>query len=240
MARTEESAARVRKPNSRRTTRSGGPVSAPRKIGRGRPVRDAAREGARGAFRGAIIAAAERVFARSGFYATKMAAIAREAGVGVGTLYNYFESKELIFAEILVVRQAEFEETVHAAAVSDDPVERLRQVVQSFLSYLDEHSELLAIFEERGAVTECDVERLAGPRAARGYEKLLEVFEKNIRAAVKAKRVRNDVDTRLLVAMLSGAVNGAAYAWLKRGRRGRLASVTGELVELFLQGAEIR
>src|SRR5262245_55007662 len=74
-----------------------------------RPVREAAREGARGAFRDAIVSAAERVFARSGFYATKMAEIAREAGVGVGTLYNYFESKEVIFTEILVDRQAEFD-----------------------------------------------------------------------------------------------------------------------------------
>lgn len=203
-------------------------------------MRQSAREGARGAFRDAIVSAAERVFARSGFYATKMTQIAREAGVGVGTLYNYFESKEVIFGEIVVDRQAEFDRAVQAAATADDPVERLRQVVQSSLSYLDEHGALLAIFQERGAVTECDVERMAGPRAARGYERLLDLLEKHIRAAIRAKRVRDDVDVRLLVAMLSGAMNGAAYAWLKRDRRGRLASVTGELIELFLQGAASR
>jgi AcrR family transcriptional regulator len=169
-----------------------------------------------------------------------MAQIAREAGVGVGTLYNYFESKEVIFAEIVVDRQAEFDRTVQAAATSGDPVECLRQIVESSLSYLDQHGALLAIFQERGAVTECDVERLAGPRAARGYERHLDLIEKHIRAAVRAKRIRGDVDVRLLVAMLSGAMNGAAHAWLKRDRRGRLASVTGELIELFLQGAARR
>jgi TetR/AcrR family fatty acid metabolism transcriptional regulator len=237
MARTPE-AARARKAETRGLARTGPPQS--RKVARGRPVREFAREGARGAFRGAIVAAAERVFARSGFYETKMTEIAREAGVGVGTLYNYFKSKEVIFGEIVVVRQAEFDRTIQSAAVAEDPVERLRQIVESCLNYLDEHGALLAIFEERGAVTECDVERLAGPRAARGYERLLELFEKNIRGAVRAKRVRSDVDVRLLVAMLSGAMNGATYAWLKRGRRGRLASVTGELLELFLQGAACR
>lgn len=211
-----------------------------RKAVRGRLVREHARQEARGAYRGAIVAAAERVFARSGFYETKMAEIAREAGVGVGTLYNYFESKDVIFGEIVVVRQAEFDRTVQAAAVAGDPLERLRQIVESSLSYLDQHGALLAIFEERGAVNECDVERLAGPRVARGYERLLALMEKNIRAAVKAKCIRADVDTRLLVAMLSGAMNGATYAWMKRGRRGRLASVTGELMELFFQGAANR
>jgi AcrR family transcriptional regulator len=169
-----------------------------------------------------------------------MAEIAREAGVGVGTLYNYFESKEVIFAEIIVDRQAEFDRTLQAAATSDDPMERLRQIVESSLSYLEEHGALLAIFQERGAVTECDVERLAGPRAARGYERLLDLFEKHIRAAIRAGRIRDDVDVRLLVAMLSGAMNGATYSWLKRDRRGRLASVTGELIDLFLQGAASR
>lgn len=240
MARAAESHRDARKaePRPRAAARAVPPQS--RKVKRGRPVRESAREGARGAFRDAIVAAAERVFARSGFYESKMADIAREAGVGVGTLYNYFESKDVIFAEIVVVRQAEFDRTVQNAAVAEDPVERLRQIVDACLSYLDEHGDLLAIFEERGAVTECDVERLAGSRAARGYERLLEFLEKNIRAAVRAKRVRGDVDTRLLVAMLSGAMNGAAYSWLKRGRRGRLSSATGELVELFLQGAKNR
>jgi TetR/AcrR family transcriptional regulator, fatty acid metabolism regulator protein len=236
MARTHETE------RARKAAAHPGPV-ARRRLRNGsseRPVRESAREGARGAFRDAIVSAAERVFARSGFYATKMTEIAREAGVGVGTLYNYFESKEVIFAEIVVDRQAEFDRTVQAAATSEDPVERLRQIVQSCLSYLEEHGALLAIFQERGAVTECDVERLAGPRAARGYERLLDLIEKHVRAAVRAKRIRGDIDVRLLVAMLSGAMNGAAHAWLSRGRRGRLASVTGDLIELFLQGAASR
>jgi len=240
MSRTQENASRSRKADER----SGPPTRrSPRPNNNGnhaRPVRESAREGARGAFRGAIVSAAERVFARSGFYETKMTEIAREAGVGVGTLYNYFKSKEVIFAEIVVDRQAEFDRTVQAAATSDDPIERLQQIVQSCLSYLEEHGALLAIFQERGAVTECDVERLAGPKAARGYERLLDLFEKHIRVAVRAKRLRADVDVRLLVAMISGTMNGTAHAWLKRDRRGRLASVTGELIELFLQGAASR
>jgi TetR/AcrR family fatty acid metabolism transcriptional regulator len=239
MARAEESATRGRKSAARPPAMAKPPRKA-RKKPPERPVREFAREGARGTFRGAIVSAAERVFARSGFYATKMTEIAKEAGVGVGTLYNYFESKEVIFAEIVVDRQAEFERTVQAAAVADDPIERLRQIVESCLSYLDEHGALIAIFQERGAVTECDVERLAGPKASRGYERLLEHVERHIRAAVRARRIRDDVEVRLIVAMLAGAMNGATYAWLKRDRRGRLASVTGELMNLFLQGAASR
>ncbi len=46
---------------------------------------------------GAILEAAVRVLARRGFDATKIEEIAREAGIGKGTVYEYFDSKEDLF-----------------------------------------------------------------------------------------------------------------------------------------------
>lgn len=51
--------------------------------------------------------AAVRVFAREGFYRARMEAVAHEAKVAVGTIYNYFKSKEEI---LLSIFQAEFDE----------------------------------------------------------------------------------------------------------------------------------
>jgi AcrR family transcriptional regulator len=203
-------------------------------------VRESLREEARGTYREAIIAAAERVFTRAGFYTTRMADIAREAGVGVGTLYNYFESKELIFSEIVATKHGEFKSAVEGAAVAEDALERLRQIVRGSLECLDEHGGLYAVFMERGAVGESDVERLVSAKAAKGYTEFLELLEKTLRAAVRAKQIRSDVDPRLLVSALSGAMNGAVYSWMKRGRKGRVSQITDELVELFLNGAGTR
>ena len=44
-----------------------------------------------------IVAAAARVFAAKGFTGTLIADIAREAGIGKGTIYEYFRSKEELF-----------------------------------------------------------------------------------------------------------------------------------------------
>jgi len=51
--------------------------------------------------------AAVRVFAGEGFHRARMDAIAHEARVAVGTIYNYFKSKEEI---LLSIFQAEFDE----------------------------------------------------------------------------------------------------------------------------------
>jgi AcrR family transcriptional regulator len=215
-----------------------GRASAKSRADKPRPVREALREEARGTYRDAIIGAAERVFARSGFYTTRMADIAKEAGVGVGTLYNYFESKELIFSEILVTRHDEFKKRVEAGATASSPVERLRQLVNGSFSCLDDHGDLYAVIMERGGVAEWDLERLVGSKATSGYDEFLELVEKNVRAAIRAKELRGDVEPRTLVAVLIGGLNGIVYSWMKRGRKGRLTDTTGELMELFLQGAK--
>ena len=46
-----------------------------------------------------ILKAAMRIFAQNGVGKTKMADIAKAAGIGKGTIYEYFRSKEDIFAE---------------------------------------------------------------------------------------------------------------------------------------------
>ena len=207
----------------------------PRAVPRRR--RESAKEEARGAYREAILAAAERVFAKSGFYATRMADIAKEAGVAVGTLYNYFDSREVILSDLLSLRHREFHSKVLAAAVAGDPVIRLRQIVESSFGLIDENGALFATFMERGAVGEYDLERLLGAQAESEYGEFLTLLDKTVRACIREKKIRDDVEPRLIVSMLAGAMNGATYAWLKRGRKGRLTSVTADLFELFLQGA---
>jgi AcrR family transcriptional regulator len=51
--------------------------------------------------RAALLDASRRVFGRLGFVNTKISDIAAEAGVAQGSFYNYFDSKEQIFAEFI-------------------------------------------------------------------------------------------------------------------------------------------
>ena len=48
-----------------------------------------------------ILAAAQRLFAANGFDSTTTRDIAREAEIGVGTLFNYFPSKEAVVASLV-------------------------------------------------------------------------------------------------------------------------------------------
>jgi AcrR family transcriptional regulator len=63
-----------------------------------------------------ILCAAERLLKHYGFGKTTVADIAREAGVGVGTVYLEFPSKEAIVAELSTVRHGTVLEAMRAAA----------------------------------------------------------------------------------------------------------------------------
>src|SRR5256884_2729124 len=51
---------------------------------------------------GEIVAAALEVFGERGFAATKLADVARRAGVTKGTVYLYFDSKEALFKAVVL------------------------------------------------------------------------------------------------------------------------------------------
>ena len=48
-----------------------------------------------------IMEAGLKIFSQKGFHKTKIEEIAQEAGIGKGTVYEYFAGKEQLFQEIL-------------------------------------------------------------------------------------------------------------------------------------------
>src|SRR5678810_980791 len=87
--------------------------------------------------REAILRAAISVFAHNGYFNSKVADIAREAGVADGTVYLYFKSKEDLLHSIFD-RSAE---DAHGAARKQDeqlvdPKEKLRQIALLHLERL--------------------------------------------------------------------------------------------------------
>ena len=67
-----------------------------------------------------ILAAAETVFAEEGA-GVPVDEVARRAGVGVGTLYRHFPTKEALFAAIVVEHMERIRDCAVALADSDDP-----------------------------------------------------------------------------------------------------------------------
>jgi len=201
-------------------------------------LRKAIKRATRVAYQEAILEAAERVFVREGFHETKMADVAAETGVSVGTLYNYFESKELIFASIIERGQAELDALVDTASGAEDPLERVRDVLKAGFGFIEERGALFTVFMQIGLHSEADIKRVAGDTAEEGYLRFLSVLQSAMEEAAEQGAVRTDMPPAALGTALSGISNGFVYAWLRQGRAESLTDRVDDLLKLFLEGAK--
>ena len=95
-----------------------------------------------------IIEAATKVFAKNGFYQSKIAQIAKEAGVADGTIYIYFENKDDILISL-------FEEQMKAVLDNmtlqltkiDDPAEKLEIFASTHLDLIEKNKDMAEIIQ---------------------------------------------------------------------------------------------
>src|SRR5215210_2760582 len=98
--------------------------------------------------REAILRAAIKVFANKGYFNSKVADIAGEAGIADGTVYLYFKSKDEILHSIFDRAMTEFiSEGKQELAKLDGPAEKLRKIAELHLSRLGADRDLAVVFQ---------------------------------------------------------------------------------------------
>jgi AcrR family transcriptional regulator len=87
-----------------------------------------------------MLCAAGEAFARHGFHGASMDSIAADAGISKPMLYNYFGSKERLYAAYLEQSGTAMLQAVRSAAPLGAPgPERLSRGILAFLAYVEAH-----------------------------------------------------------------------------------------------------
>ena len=187
--------------------------------------------------REAILRAATRVFAESGYFNSKVADIARVAGVADGTVYLYFKSKEDILHSIFERNtSAAIEEGREELAKITDPREQLRRIARHHLERLGSDRDLAVVFqvELRGSTKFMEAFSAAG--LAEYLHLIREVFEEGQREGL----FRADLNAKLVAKILFGALDEMATNWILSKRRYKLAPMADQVLDIFLNGVSAR
>lgn len=183
--------------------------------------------------RAAILRAAISVFARCGYFNSKVADIAREAGVADGTVYLYFKSKEEILHSIF---DRSVEEALGAArkrvARLTDPREKLRQIALMHLERLGADRDLAVVFqvELRGST------KFMEEFSAAGFAEYLALIRSTFEEGQRAGLFREDLNARVVAKVLFGALDEMATNWILSKRRYKLAPMADQVLDIFLNG----
>lgn len=185
--------------------------------------------------REAIREAATKIISRQGFFQTRPKEIAEEAGVSVGTIYNYYESKQEILVDIFSEELNDRKDFYRELSQSDLPlVDQIKKILERHFSRLSNHKELMrVIIQERfkpGSIL--------GKKLNQSYNEAVMYIEQLIEEAMKKDQIR-PCDPRIVASALFGSVESVIAAGLLRDEKDQeemFEQAPEELAEFFWNG----
>ena len=92
-----------------------------------------------------LLEEARRQVQESGYASLTIRSVARGCGVGVGTVYNYYPSKDTLVAAFMLEDWNACIRAIHAAAASSDPEPVMQAIHTSLVTFISQHQ---AVFRD--------------------------------------------------------------------------------------------
>lgn len=201
-------------------------------------ARASSKERGTGDKRERILRAAIRVFARKGFYATRVSEIAKAAGVADGTIYLYFKNKDDVLVSIFQDRIGKLLTFLREVAANDEGAEsQILEVVHLQLGLLEGRRELAEVVTVNLRQSSKMLKQYAAPL----FAEYLEVIANVIANGQKEGVFRDDVSPRIAARALWGGLDGLALTYaLGTSDKSALRKAARHFGSIFLEGLRAR
>jgi TetR/AcrR family fatty acid metabolism transcriptional regulator len=181
-----------------------------------------------------ILRAAVKVFARKGFYASRVSEIAKTAGVADGTIYLYFKSKDELLTSLFEDRVtrllAVLRREVDATPSGPDRVRRLIEVQLGLLEGERDLAEVITVNLRQSS-------RLLKQYATKRFTEYLDLMAQVVAEGQRSGELRDDVSPRIMARAMFGALDGIAMTWaLGNAEVGGLRRAATQLADVLLRG----
>ena len=179
-----------------------------------------------------ILDTAARNFAEHGYQDADMQELADTLGVGKGTLYRYFPSKEGLFLAAVDRGLRRLHEAVEAsAAAARDPLERVALGIRAYLAFFRDHPELAELLIQERAVFKDRRQQTYFVHQSAGMGPWRDLWRKLIAEG----RVR-DVPVERIIDVISDLVYGTMFTNYFAGRHKSLDDQTRDILDVVFHG----
>lgn len=186
-----------------------------------RPLRADARRN-----RERVLKAARVAFGTEGSEAS-LDEIARRAGVGAGTIYRHFATKEALFEAVVSDRIQELVEEARSLSEDPDPGRAFSSFVDRLAREGARKRDLVEAFSRTGVKVKIEAVSL---------QDLTDVLEELLRRAQRAGAVRRDISAADVMALLTGAAFAICQSPADRARTDRLLAVMDDGLRIDRRG----
>jgi TetR/AcrR family fatty acid metabolism transcriptional regulator len=181
----------------------------------------------------AILRAAARVFAQSGYFNAKVSDVARTAGVADGTVYLYFKNKDDLLTSIFSWAMEEFIGRAKTElAEMGDPREKLRRFAHLHFLLLERERDIAIVFQIELRHSTKFMEQFSTTYLAQYLQLLREIIEEGQRTGIFRKRL----NSKVMAKVLFGALDEMATNWVLSHKNHSLTAMAEPVLEIFLNG----
>lgn len=147
-----------------------------------------------------IIEAAIQILSRKGYHNTKMEEIAAVAGIGKGTIYEYFPSKLQLLQKILERSFYLYDHSTKADTSNSLSAEqKIRRLIEAHLRFCQENKDLTSILFFDTETIDNELRDWACQKRRVKEEHMRSLFKE----AISSGEIR-DLDTKMLTIIISG------------------------------------
>lgn len=187
--------------------------------------------------REAILRAAIKVFARRGYFNSKVADVAKEAGIADGTVYLYFKSKDEILHSIFDRAMAEFIAEGRAElAEMENPQDKLRRIAELHLEKLGADRDLAIVFQVELRGSTKFMQEFSAAGFAEYLDIIQQVFIEGQRKGIFYKNLKPIVCAKILY----GALDEMVTNWILSNKSYPLAPMADEVLKVFFGGVLLK
>ena len=157
-----------------------------------------------------LVNAAAEVFARQGFAKTRVSDISQHAGVGKGTVYEYFSSKEELFFAVFEWIKNEIRSRVEAVVNDHTPArDVLTTVFRTTAEIITEHREIFSMNLEFWAASRGSAFEDRFSAACQSmYHEYRELTAEIVRRGQREREFRSDLDADRISVVIVSALDG--------------------------------
>jgi AcrR family transcriptional regulator len=178
-----------------------------------------------------ILDVAARLFAARGFGNTDVQTVADQLGVGKGTVYRYFPTKEELFLATVDRGMRRLMDFIEASMTSEDVLGQLEQGIHAYLAFFQDNPEIVELLiQERAEFRD----RLK-PTYFAHREANVGKFQMRVRTLIAAGRMR-DMPVETITNVVGDLVYGTMFTNYFSGRPRSLDEQADEILEVVLMG----
>ena len=183
-----------------------------------------------------IIQAATKMFARKGFYKTRISEIAMEAQVADGTVYIYFENKDDILISLFEEQmKVVIDNMVDQISREDDPVKKLEKFALIHLQLIEQNPDMAEIIQVEVRQSSKFMKEYKNEKFAQYLDLIGEIVREGQENGVFKKDVIPGVAKRAFF----GALDEMSRFWVLSTRKQYdIRTAAKQISEYFLNGIQ--